>query len=104
MAPKPIEVLKKGLKLLQLRISSRKNQLLARRAENKSITSEDERWLDGEGNLVDEHVAIDALEKASDFERALEKLPEQQQAAVERLRGMAAEEKPELSGKRKQSA
>ena len=92
MAPKAIEIIKRGLKVLEATFALRKSQLLARRAENKSITSEDERWLDEEGNLVDEHVAVDVLEKASDFEKAIDALPEQQQAAVTRLREMALKE------------
>ena len=103
MAPKAIELLKRGLNILEATFASRKSQLLARRADNKSITSEDERWLDEEGNLIEEHVAVDALENAPNFDKAVKVLLETQQAAVNRLRGIALKEEKPTGGKRKRT-
>jgi hypothetical protein len=48
MPPKPLEILKKGLGVLQSQFKSKKEQLQACLAEQKSISSQDERWLDNE--------------------------------------------------------
>jgi hypothetical protein len=46
MALKPLEVLKKGLKILQNRVKDKKEKLQAQLAEKVSILSQDENWLD----------------------------------------------------------
>lgn len=53
MALKPLELLRKGLKTLQNRVKTKKEALEAQLAKKKSISQEDEEWLDNEANLVD---------------------------------------------------
>ena len=50
MAVKPLEILKKGLETLQKQVKSKKDQLQACLAEKKSISSQDEDWLDHKAN------------------------------------------------------
>ena len=66
MALKPLDVLKKGLKLLQHRVKAKREEIQARLADKKSISSQEEKWLDNEANLVDEQQVLDTLEKASE--------------------------------------
>ena len=40
-------------------------------SQKESISSADERWLDNEGNIVDEQRVLDDLEAASDYERGV---------------------------------
>lgn len=50
----PLEVLRKGLKVLENQVKPRKEALQAQLAGRKSISSQDEQWLDHDANLVDE--------------------------------------------------
>jgi hypothetical protein len=63
----PLEILKKGLKILQRKVQARKNDLLRRLSEKKSLLSQDEEWLNGNGNLIDKVQVIETLENASDY-------------------------------------
>ena len=54
MPLKPVEVLRKGLDIVTNHIKSRKEALQAQLAEEGSISSKDEQWLDHDANLVDE--------------------------------------------------
>ena len=47
MAQKPLDVLKTGLELLQNRYKARREEIQGRLAEKKSVSSQDEKWLDG---------------------------------------------------------
>jgi hypothetical protein len=85
MTLKPLEVLKKGLKLLQKQVKTRKDKLQAQLAEKKTISPQDEEWLDQDANLVDEQKLLDDLEKASDYERGLDRLDKGQKTIVRRL-------------------
>ncbi|TFK32883.1 hypothetical protein BDQ12DRAFT_670743 [Crucibulum laeve] len=58
MAPKPLDILKKGFTNLQKHVKGRKDKLEARQAQNKSISSLDERWLDNEASVIDERLVI----------------------------------------------
>jgi len=64
MAPKPLEVLRKGLARFQETIKTRKNELTAKLARAETISSSDEHWLDDEANTVDEERVLDTLESA----------------------------------------
>ncbi len=44
MLPKPLDILRKGLKSLQDKVAVKKDHLLAQLADKKSITSLDEHW------------------------------------------------------------
>jgi len=67
MVLQPLEILRKGLKVLTNHIKLRKDTLQAQLAEARSISSEDEQWLDYDANLVDEQCILDALEDAPDW-------------------------------------
>jgi hypothetical protein len=72
MPPQPsLEVLQKGLTILQNNISDRKNTLSAQLAQGERISTEDEVWLDGDANHVDEDHLICRLKTASDYEGAI---------------------------------
>lgn len=68
MALKPLEVLKKGLANFTETIKTCKKELGAKLARAETISSSDERWLDGEANTVDEQRVLDTLESASDYD------------------------------------
>ena len=74
MSLKPLEVLRKGFNVLQGQFRAQKEKLQTQLAERKPISSEDEKWLDHEANLVDEEQVLEILEKASDYERGLGRL------------------------------
>jgi hypothetical protein len=101
MAIKPLDILKKGLKTLRNQVKTKKEKLEARLAEKKSISSQDERWLDHDANLVDEQLVLEALENASDYERGLEQLDEEQKSVVRRLREVAGDLAKMVGKKRK---
>jgi len=90
MTPKPLDVLKKGLKLLQCRFKARREKIQAQLAEKKPISPQDEEWLDGEANLTDEQQILEALEEASDYEEAFGRLNEVQKGVVKKLQEVAA--------------
>ena len=56
-----INVLKKGLKTLKKRVASRKIQLEADLKVGNIVSTEDEEWLDGAGNLIDEERVVEVL-------------------------------------------
>src|SRR5882724_8250867 len=91
MAPKPLEVLRKGLARFQETITNRKNELTAKLARAETISSSDEHWLDDEANTVDEERVLDTLESASDYERGLGRLGEDGKAIVKKLREWAGD-------------
>ena len=62
MAPKPLDILRKGLKSLQTKIAAKKDHLLAQLDDKRSVTSSDEHWLDNDANL--ERV-LEALENTA---------------------------------------
>jgi hypothetical protein len=103
MTLKALEVLKKELKILQAQVKAKKEKLQAQLHERKSISSHDEKWLDNEGNLVDEQRVLDALENASDYERGLERLDDVQKGAVKRLREVAGDLSKVVGKKRKRT-
>jgi hypothetical protein len=103
MALKPLDVLKKGLKLLQRRVKAKREEIQARLADKKSISSQEEKWLDNEANLVDEQQVLDTLEKASDYERGFGRLDDGQKDMVRRLREMAGDLAKTVGKKRKRA-
>ena len=98
----PLNVLKRGLKLLKDRTRARREALNEKLSKNVPISTEDEEWLDtGDGNLVEEELTIEALEKASDYEQKFESLDSVQREVVRKLRE-AAGDLP--AGKKRKSA
>jgi len=61
MVLKLLEVLRKGLKILKNRVKAKKEALLARLAGKESTSSQGERWLDHNANLVDKQQVLEAL-------------------------------------------
>jgi hypothetical protein len=55
-------------------------------ANNESITSDNKRWLDDEGNIADEEWALRDLETVSNYERGMSRLNAVQKKAVKRLK------------------
>ena len=58
----------------------------------------DERWLDYKASTVDEEHVLHDLEKASDYERAFERLDEDGNAIAKRLKELAGELMKEANG------
>jgi len=82
----PVEVLKRGLKVLETRINARRHDLMSKVAAKTKISDEDKEWPDkGGGNMVDEVHVIDELEKASNYERGLGRLDKKSKAVVQKL-------------------
>ncbi|KAG5646239.1 hypothetical protein DXG03_004066 [Asterophora parasitica] len=81
MATKPLDVLKVGLARLKGQIKTRRDDILARLARNECVLDDDEHRLDHDANFVDEDAILELLEKASDYERGLERLNSQLQYA-----------------------
>jgi hypothetical protein len=87
----PLEVLRKGLAVLENQIKVKHSKLTALVSTGKSISSDDEEWLDNSGNTVDEVYAINTLENASDYERGYNGLEDKYKATVLRLRELAGD-------------
>ena len=104
MASKPpLVVLRKGLKVLKCRVKTKKETLQARLAE-KSISSQDQRWLDHDANLVDEQQVLEALENAPDYERAFERLDNEQKGVVRKLCEAGGSPSKVVGSKRKRAS
>ena len=50
---------------------AKRDHLLAQVANQKSITSSEEHWLDNDANLIDKGLILDALEKALDYKMGI---------------------------------
>ena len=103
MVLNPLNVLKKGLKTLRNQVKTKKEQLQTWLAEGKSISSQEEKWLDGEANFIDEDHVLEALELASDYEWGLERLDEEQMGLVTKLRHAAGDIIKVAGSKRKRA-
>jgi hypothetical protein len=93
----PFISLKRGLQTLQDQDQAQKSQIEADLKANKLLTQSDEKWLDGEGNLVDKEHVVQELKNASDYEWALQELNIKNQSIVERLQVLRLKEaKPHM--------
>lgn len=101
MGKKPLEVLKAGLARLKETIKTRKDALSTRLSNRERISEEDEHWLDNEANFVNEDAIVDLLDKASDYERGLERLDSQQKILLEKLKELGGGIKKAAGHKRK---
>jgi len=101
MGKKPLEVLKAGLARLKETIKTRKDALSARLFNKEHISEEDEHWLDNNANFVDEDAVVDLLDKASNYERGLERLNSQQKVLLEKLKELGGGIKKVAGHKRK---
>jgi hypothetical protein len=100
----PLNILKKGLKALRKRVASRKTQLEADLKAGKTISAEEEEWLDGAGNLVDEEHVVQVLDNGSDYERGLERLDMKNRGIVRELISLGGGDKEPPSKKRKRTS
>lgn len=103
MAPKPLEILKKGLDKFSKKIKTRKDALTLKLSRRESISSADERWLDHEANTVEEERILQDLEEASDYERGFERLDDNGKAIVKKLREWAGDLMKVAGNKRKRT-
>ncbi|KAI9449837.1 hypothetical protein F5148DRAFT_1338517 [Russula earlei] len=88
----PLQVLKKALATLKEKIKEKHNKLTSCLSLGQSISTEEKSWLDiGSGNTIEEVYAIEALEKALDYNKAYERLEDRYKAAVQRLQALAGE-------------
>ncbi|KAF8218927.1 hypothetical protein L208DRAFT_1058222, partial [Tricholoma matsutake] len=85
MAPKPLEILKRGLAKFSTKIKDHKNALGAKLSQKETISLADEHWLDHEANTMDKQHIIDNLEAASDYESRLARLDDTGRAIVKKL-------------------
>ena len=86
---KTLKALKNAYSKLKKTFETRQKDLLDRLARKEKLSNDDENWLDNDGNLVTKERVIDTLDAASDFERGLEKLTDEEKAAFQRLRQVA---------------
>ncbi|ESK82226.1 tigger transposable element derived 4 [Moniliophthora roreri MCA 2997] len=91
MAPKPIEIVKKGYERLQKQVEAWKKSLQECLAKNEQLSEADSNWLDNEGNTVDEMVLLDKLEKESDYGQAVERLELQQRHVLNHLMALGGD-------------
>lgn len=101
MAPKSLDILRKGLKSLQNSITVKRDHLLTQLAEKKSITSLDKHWLNNDANLVNKEYILDTLEKASNYKRGVERLNNEGKANVIRLWELSSDLSLKVSKKQK---
>jgi hypothetical protein len=101
----PVEVLKRGLKVLETRIKAKRHDLTSKVAAKTKISEEEEEWLDmGDGNMVDEVHVIDELENTSNYERGLGRLDKKSKAVVQKLRELAGDVVKVAGNKRKRES
>lgn len=81
----PLEVLTRGLKVIQDRVSSKKDELEKSLAGGGSITLEEEDWLDNGANLVQETQLVFFLADAPNFGSAVKTLTNEQKEIMARL-------------------
>ena len=91
MAPRPLDILKKGLAKFTTSIKARKDVLTTKLAKKEPIPPSDEEWLDNEANVIDEERVLEALEAASDYERGVAKLDDTGKPIVQKLREWAGD-------------
>ena len=82
----PLVTIQNGLKKLESQHKEKKERLLTLLKEKKTISKEDQNWLDGAGNLVDEVRILEVLEKAPDYKTGLGQLNPSNRVVVEVLK------------------
>jgi len=78
------------LDTLKRQIQTKKTKLeeLQRKGKLSEVV---QKWLDHEGNIVDEQLLLDKLDGASDYERAIERLDDTEKVLVRKLRALAGD-------------
>lgn len=86
-----LQLLKRGYEKLKAKVKPRADSIQTKLKKRQSISSEDERWLDSEGNIVDEDRVMAILDGASDCDRAIGKLSEKDKTVAEKLKQLAGQ-------------
>ena len=81
----PVAVLRQGLKNLENQHKGQKEKLLAQLKAGRSISEDDQDWLDGAVNLVDEAHIVDMLENVADYESGVRTLNTSNQIIFNKL-------------------
>ena len=84
-----LNVLKKAFSKLKKSFEKHQNNLLDCLAKKEKLSDDDENWLDNNGNLINEEHVIDTLDAASNFERGLGRLSDEEKIALRQLRQAA---------------
>ena len=82
---KLLDAAKQGFLRLKERIEPRLRHIKKKREDKEPLTQSEDEWVDGEGNIVDEEILVDELDRASDPDRAAAKLDERQAHTLKRL-------------------
>ncbi len=90
--------IEKALTLLQEETDQRRKDINAWLVQKKSVSAEDEVWLDEAGNLVDEVVLVESLAAVPDLDEAVKNLNEHQRGVHAHL---IEKIQPSVSKKRK---
>ena len=100
MAKKPLNSLKKGLDVFKRQVQTKKAKLEELQRKGK-LSDADEKWLDHEGNIVDEQLLLNKLEATSDYNRAMERLDNTEKILVQKLQEFAGDVSRVIGTKRK---
>jgi hypothetical protein len=92
MPKKFLDDLQKSLELLKQQNQARVDRLQSQLAKKEPISSEDEDFLDQQGNFVDEEALLEFFRTTRGAENALEGLTDKQKCALERLKGVQRED------------
>ena len=69
-------------------VEERRERLQEELKAKRKISDEDEAWLDGAGNLVDEERVVQLLKDSPDYEKGMEQLSKGDRDVVERLKAL----------------
>jgi hypothetical protein len=100
MTSKLLKGLEKGLKLFENRIKERKDVIIAKLNRKEKVSSDEEVWLDNEGNTVDEDRVVYALKRAHTPEMVLNEMDAADKEVVRRLQELGGDI-PKLAGNRR---
>ncbi|TFK21349.1 hypothetical protein FA15DRAFT_707319 [Coprinopsis marcescibilis] len=86
MSSNLLSMLQKGLKALRKHVESHRNTILNKIKHKAVVPSEDEAWLDHEGNMVDKEWMLDLLERAKTPDGVFNELNDADKMLAEELR------------------
>ncbi|KAJ3717029.1 hypothetical protein C8R42DRAFT_724670 [Lentinula raphanica] len=101
MPSNSLEILEKGLTTLKNWVEARWKDLTAWLGHKEMLTDGEERWLDNEGNTVDEEKLVDKLRDAASYKDALQRLSVMEKETVKKLRELAGADLKPAGNKRK---
>ena len=97
MDSKLLKGLENGLKLLKNQMKERKDVIVAKLNWKEKVSSDNEKWLDNEGNTVDEDRVADVLKRAHTPERILNEMDAADKEVMRKLRKLGGDI-PKLAG------